>query len=179
PARVFLTRSLAAASAPAPRAISSNPTTSATPVSDPVRGSVIPSTEGLSLGVGVGAGVGPAGGAGGTSGEGEMVGAGVGSTSSAPWAADGWYRSVPANVAVYPPARMGTATVRGDALLHDARPSALVTAVQIGVPSEALKVMVWPGTGTPLLVSVALTADRLTAVDKLALSAVSVVAAGT
>jgi hypothetical protein len=70
------------------------------------------------------------------------------------------------------------AAVRGDALVHDARPSALVTAVQIGVPSEAVKLMVWPATGEPLLVSLALTADRLTAVDRVAFSAVSSVGAG-
>src|SRR5919198_823310 len=115
---------------------------------------------------------------GGAGGEGEMVGAGAGSSSTGPWAVDGTYRSVPANVAVYPPARIGTTAVRGDALVHDARPSAFVTAEQSGVPSEALNVMVWPAKGEPLLVSVAPTADRLTAVDRVALSAVSSVGAG-
>jgi hypothetical protein len=140
--------------------------------------------EGIGLGEGVwlGDGDGP-GGVGGDVGlsvgfERVGEGDGLGGNSIGPWPVDGRYGSAPANVAVYPLRRTERPVESGDALVHDALPPASVTAVQIGVPSEAVKVMVWPSTGAPLLVSVAPTGERFSAVDTVAPSAVSVVAAG-
>ena len=58
-----------------------------------------------------------------------------------------------------PPSRTETVVGSPGAALHAAVPAASVTAPQRRVPSVATKVTVWPATGAPLLVSVALRPD--------------------
>src|SRR5690349_21735799 len=71
-----------------------------------------------------------------------------------PCAVDPRYCGLPAKVAVYPSSRTLT-VVRRLYELHVARPLAPVTALHRRVPSVAVNATVCPGTGEPLLVSVA------------------------